>query len=117
MLDIFEPVSRIGLILLFSFLMLYSYSQRTVSTSSMRITPMEQCGCTESKKAEKKLEEAMDRKNDKDDRLEALRETIEEDPECAEAHYLLGLELLRSAISRGSSFSTAEKELEETVRL
>lgn len=94
-----------------------SYGQRMVSTSSFRITPNEECPCSEEKKALKKLEEGKDRKNDKEDRVEALREAIEIAPECAEAHYLLGLELLRSAISRGASFKSAENELAECVRI
>ena len=92
-------------------------AQQGVSTSSFHIEALEECRGSEEKKALKYLEEANDRKNSKDERVEALRKAIEEDPDCAEAHYMLGLELLRTAISRGASFKSAETELKEVVRI
>lgn len=92
-------------------------AQYGVSSKSFSIIPLEECQGSEEKKAIKYLEEAKDRKNGKEDRLEALRKAIEEDPECAEAHYLLGLELLKTAISRGASFKSAESSLKEVVRI
>ena len=92
-------------------------AQQGVSTSSFRIEALEECRGSEEKKALKYLEEANDRKNSKDERVEALRKAIETDPDCAEAHYILGLELLRTAISRGASFKSAESELKEVVRI
>lgn len=92
-------------------------SQPSVSTKSLRITPLIECQGCEGKKAQKKLEEGLDRKNEKEDRLEALRDAVEEDPDCAQAHYVLGIELLRSAMSRGSSFKAAENELKQTLQL
>lgn len=90
---------------------------QNVSTKSFLVEINPDCVGSEEKKALKHLEEARDRKNKKEDRIESLRKAIEEDPNCAEAHYYLGLELLRTAISRGTSFKTAEFELKETVRL
>lgn len=91
---------------------------QSVSSQSFRIKPLnETCAGTENKKALKYLEEGRDRKNEKERRVEALRKAIEEDPDCAEAHYLLGLELLRTAISQGTSFGSAESELRECVRI
>lgn len=92
-------------------------AQSGVSTKSFRIEPSSDCPVSESKKALKLLEEGKNRKNGKEDRLEALRKAIEEDDQCAEAHYVLGLELLRSAMSRGSSFATAEKHLRQTISI
>jgi len=92
-------------------------AQQGVSTKSFRVVPFEECQGSEEKKALKFLEEAKDRKNSKDERIESARKAIEDDPDCAEAHYILGLELLRTAISRGSSFKSAESELKEVVRI
>lgn len=90
---------------------------QSVTTKSFRIEINPECVGSEEKKALKFLEEARNRKNSKAERVEALRKALDEDPSCAEAHYYLGLELLRTAISSGTSFKTAEFELKETVRL
>lgn len=103
-------------VLIFWFQGSLSYSQ-TVSTKSFTINIKAECLGTEEKKALKYLETARDRKNDKDERVEALRKCIEEDPACSEAHYYLGLEMLRSAVSNRASLSPAEKELKECIRL
>src|SRR5690606_39015295 len=70
------------------------FAQR-VSTKSFQVEIKPECVGTENSKALKQLEAARDRKNDKEKRMDALRKTIELDPDCAEAHYYYGLELLR----------------------
>jgi len=107
----------IGLLLFFLCLAATSMAQYRVSTKSLRIAPLTECQGSEDKKAQKKLEEGKDRKLDKEERVEALRDAIEEDPDCAEAYYLLGLESLRSALSRGSSFKSADEALKQTIRI
>lgn len=92
-------------------------AQPRVSTKSLRITPLVECQGCEGKKAQKQLEIGKDRKEGKAERLEALRKAIEEDPECAEAHYVYGVESLRSAISRGSSFKPAHDALTQCIRI
>jgi outer membrane protein OmpA-like peptidoglycan-associated protein/tetratricopeptide (TPR) repeat protein len=104
-------------IIIISLIITAASAQQGVSTKSFRIVPLEECQGSQEKKVIKYLEEAADRKNSKEERIEALRKVIEEDPDCAEAHYMLGLELLRSAISRGASFKKAESELREVVRI
>lgn len=88
-----------------------------ISSKHFKVLPPEECQGSEDKKALKFLGEGRNRKNDKEERLEYLRKAIEQDPDCAEAHYLLGLELLRSAVSRGASFKSAAFELDEAVRI
>lgn len=95
----------------------YLAAQQTVSLSSFKVVADTACKCSDDKKVLKKLEEGKDRKAEKEERVGALREAIELDPDCAEAHYLLGLELLRSAISRGASYKSAESELAECIRI
>jgi len=107
----------IGLTLLFLCMVIPSVAQYRVSTKSLRVTPLAECQGSEDKKAQKKLDEGKDRKLDKEERGEALRDAIEEDPDCAEAYYLLGLESLRSALSRGSSFKSADEALKQTIRI
>ncbi|MEQ9186504.1 MAG: OmpA family protein [Cryomorphaceae bacterium] len=107
----------LGLMVVFLCLTITVVGQYRVSTKSLRITPLVECQGSEEKKALKKLEEGKDRKLDKEERVEALRDAIEEDPDCAEAHYLLGLELLRSALSRGSSLKSAGESLQQTIRI
>lgn len=93
------------------------YAQR-VSSKSFSLDFNPECmGCEEGK-AMKYIEVARDRKkNDKEKRVQALRKAIEEDPDCAEAHYYLGLELLRTAMSKGASLKSAQYELNECVRI
>ena len=94
-------------------------SQAQISTKSFMVPIDEECIGTDDEKALKQLEVARDRKkNDKDQRVSALQKTIEQDPGCAEAHYYLGLELLRTAFSkRGASLKAGIFELEEAIRI
>lgn len=105
------------LILLLVFGLALSVNAQRITAKHFKIVPPEECRGSQDKKAQKLLEEGKDRKTEKEDRIEALRKAVEQDPECAEAHYWLGLELLRSAISRGSSFNTASDEIAEAVRI
>lgn len=93
------------------------FAQQTVSTASFKISPMAECLGSQDKKAQKKLDEGKDRKNDKEDRVEALREAVEIDPESSEAQYLLGLELLRTALVRGTSLKSAENALKKCIEI
>ncbi len=106
------------LVLLIGILSEKAFAQQ-VSTKSFLVDINPDCLGTEDSKALKQLEIARDRKkNDKPKRVEALRKAVEIDPECAEAHYYLGLELLRTALStRGASLQSAISELEEVVRI
>ena len=90
-----------------------------ISTKSFIVPINENCIGTGDVKAFKQLEIARDRKkNDKEKRVGALRKAVELDPDCAEAHYYLGLELLRTAFSqRGVSLSAGIFELEEVIRI
>lgn len=95
----------------------YSGGAQKVSTKSFRISPLAECTETESKKAQKFLDEGMNRKNSKEERIEALRKAVEEDPDLSQAHYLLGLESLRTALSKGVSLKPAQNYLKECIRL
>lgn len=103
--------------LIITLLLSVSLSAQKVTTSSFKITPDESCPVSEEKKALKYLEEGKNRKNSKEERLEALRKAVEADGDCAEANYLLGLELLRTALSKGAGFKNARKYLERTVEI
>ena len=94
-----------------------SANAQKITARHFKILSPEECQGSQDKKAQKLLEAGKDRKTEKEDRIEALRKAVEQDPDCAEAHYWLGLELLRSAISRGSSFNTASDEIAEAVRI
>lgn len=103
-----------------SFLVVFdavSYAQ--ISTKSFLVSINEECKGSEDSKAMKYLEVARDRKkNDKAKRVDALKKAVEKDPDCAEAHYYLGLELLRTAFStRGASIKPGVSELEEVIRI
>ena len=93
-----------------------SYSQK-VTNKSFKITPSSECAETENKKAKKFLEEGMNRKNSKEERVGALRKAIEEDPDVGLAQYLIGLESLRTSMSKGTSLKPAQGYLKECIRL
>ena len=103
--------------IVFGLLLLSSVSAQTVTSKSFEVEINPDCLGSEDAKTMKYLEVARDRKkNDKDKRVDALRKALEEDPTCAEAHYYLGLELLRTAISKSASLKPAVFELTEVVR-
>ena len=80
-----------------------SFAQR-ISTKSFLVNINPECIGSDVGKTEKYLDVARDRKkNDKSKRVEALKKAVDEDPECAEAHYYFGLELLRTALIKSDA--------------
>jgi outer membrane protein OmpA-like peptidoglycan-associated protein/tetratricopeptide (TPR) repeat protein len=106
------------LFLVSGFLFCLQVHAQKVSNKTFLVEINPECMGSEEPKAMKQLEVARDRKkNDKAKRMDALRKAIEEDPNCAEAHYCYGLELLRTALMDDQSIKNAEFELSETVRI
>ncbi|GAB5538429.1 MAG: hypothetical protein Salg2KO_05320 [Salibacteraceae bacterium] len=95
-----------------------SFAQR-ISTKSFLVNINPECIGSDVGKTEKYLAVARDRKkNDKSKRVEALKKAVDEDPECAEAHYYLGLELLRTALTKpDASLKPGESHLRQCVEI
>lgn len=110
-----------ALVLSVSILMTTSLSLigQRVSTKSFLVEINESCIGSEESKAEKQLAITRDRKkNDKSKRVEALNRALEADPNCAEAHFYLGLELLRTALSKpNASYKPAKSHLVKCVEI
>ena len=71
-----------------------------------------------SEKAIKLCEKGKDKKkNSKDKRIEYLRAAIEEEEDYAEANFVLGMEVIKTAMYKRSGFSTAIKYFEKTASL
>ena len=69
-------------------------------------------------KAIKLCEKGKDKKKyNKIKRMEYLRAAIEEEEDYAEANYILGTEVIKTALSKGTGFSTALKYFEKTASL
>jgi outer membrane protein OmpA-like peptidoglycan-associated protein/tetratricopeptide (TPR) repeat protein len=109
--------SAISIFAIVAFLISGNVLAQRVSTKSFLVDINAECLGTEDSKALKQLEIARDRKkNDKAKRMDALKKAVEIDPDCAEAHYYYGLELLRTAMSKpGISFKPAISHLQSCV--
>lgn len=71
-----------------------------------------------SEKAIKLVEKAKDRKKySKEKRIEFLRDALEEEEDYAEANYMLGMEVIKTAIARGSGHSSSIKYFEKVSNL
>lgn len=101
-------------------------SAQKVGLSNFRIEFNEDCKCGDDRKLQKFLEQGRDRKNDKEERIEGWQNALDEDDNCAEAHYFLGLELIRAAGSSSGmaglkagmrKYSAAEKHLQRVAEI
>lgn len=71
-----------------------------------------------SSKAKGLCEKGKDRKKyNKEKRVEYLRAALEIEEDYAEANYLLGIEVIKTAIAKGTGFKNAAKYFEKTANL
>ncbi|MCB0482775.1 MAG: PD40 domain-containing protein [Flavobacteriales bacterium] len=85
---------------------------------SVELRAQEDCDEDISAKAKALCEKGQDRKKyNKEKRVEYLREAIELESDYAEANFLLGMEVIKTAMANGSGFMNAAKYFEKTAAI
>ena len=88
-----------------------------VNSSSLFAQDEEKCQEVDNKKAVKAYQQGIDKKNKKEERLAALKQAIELEPDYVDANFAFAMERIKTLIYENAAFKSTEQYFKKVVEI